>query len=69
MILASAVRLGHEHVHVPAHDVLLAVAEQTFCGRIEGFDQTARVDDHDGVNGALEYGRQHLGGAIRRIGT
>ena len=61
---------GIEHVHVPGQDGVLAVAEQTFCRRIEGFDQGARVKSPQWRRRHYrQYGRQHLAGAIRRIGA
>src|SRR5919106_4956996 len=55
-VVLIAVRLRHQHIDVPAEDLLLAVTEQPLSRAIERFDSSALVDDDDSVDSRLDDG-------------
>ena len=57
-VVAAALGLGHQQGDVAPDDLLGAVAEHRFGGRVETGDDAARVDDDDRVGGRLHQGVQ-----------
>ena len=53
-IILGAIRFRHQQSDIPAQDLSRTIAEQTFGGGVEAFDQAVLVDGDDPIDRRIE---------------
>ena len=71
--MRAAIRLGHEHAHVLAEQLIGPVAEDAARGVVDGLHPAAMVDDDDGIDRGfherLSFMGKHGRSMAARVGS